>query len=209
MKKDEKAKRAKQDKTPNTEEVAPDTQPVNAEPPDGAAETEQPETQPEKPEETEPTQEEWAAALTQTVKERDQYKDGMIRAQADFANFKRRNQTARTDAYDEGARETISAILPVLDNLELALMHAEQAGENAALTEGVKMTLKQFAEILGKLGLEEIPALGEKFDPELHNAVMRAEGGEADTVCEVFQKGYRIKDRIIRYAMVKVFSGAE
>ena len=71
------------------------------------------------------------------------------------------------------------------------------------------MTLKQLTDSLGKLGLSEIPALGEQFDPELHNAVMRESGGEENVISEVFQKGYRVKDKIIRYAMVKVFSGEE
>lgn len=72
------------------------------------------------------------------------------------------------------------------------------------MLDGVKMTLKLLMEAAGKLGLEEVPALGEKFDPELHNAVMRAEEGEPGTVLEVFEKGYRARGRIIRYAMVKV-----
>ena len=128
---------------------------------------------------------------------------------AEFQNFKRRNATVRTDAYDEGARETIFAMLPVIDNLELAIRHAEQQGEEGAMVEGVKMTLKIMLDTLGKMGLEEVPALGETFDPELHNAVMRVDGGEADKIVEVFQKGYKVKDKMIRYAMVKVSSGEE
>lgn len=156
-----------------------------------------------------PSQDEWAAALTQAVKERDSYKEALMRSQAEFINFKRRNATVRTDAYDDGARETIFAVLPIIDNLELAILHAEQQGENGAMVEGVKMTLRMFLDALAKLGLQEVAALGEKFDPEVHNAVMRAPGGEADTICEVFQKGYKVKDKMIRYAMVKVSSGEE
>ena len=156
-----------------------------------------------------PTQEEWKAALTKTVEERDSYKDLLQRSQAEFQNFKRRNATVRADAYDDGTRETIFAILPVIDNLELAIHHAEQQGESGAMVDGVKMTLRLLNDALGKLGLEEVPALGQKFDPEIHNAVMREPGGEADTICEVFQKGYRVKDKMIRYAMVKVSSGEE
>ena len=66
------------------------------------------------------------------------------------------------------------------------------------------MTLRQMLDAMGKLGLEEVPALGEKFDPDIHNAVMRVQEGEPGTVLEVFQKGYRVKDRMIRYAMVKI-----
>ena len=156
-----------------------------------------------------PSQEEWKAALTKAVEERDSYKDLLQRSQAEFQNFKRRNATVRADAYDDGTRETIFAILPVIDNLELAIRHAEQQGESGAMVDGVKMTLRLLNDALGKLGLEEVPALGQKFDPEIHNAVMREPGGEADTICEVFQKGYKVKDKMIRYAMVKVSSGEE
>ena len=156
-----------------------------------------------------PTQEEWAAALKKTVEERDSYKDSLLRSQAEFQNYKKRNASVRAEAYEDGVRETIFACLPAIDNLELALKHAESQGETGGVYEGVKMTLKQLTDSLGKLGLSEIPALGEQFDPELHNAVMRESGGEENVISEVFQKGYRVKDKIIRYAMVKVFSGEE
>lgn len=149
------------------------------------------------------TEDEWRAALEQAVKERDSYLAMAQRAQADFQNFKRRNQQVRADAYDDGVREVLTALLPTIDNLERAVQAAQQQGEGGLL-DGVKMTLKLLLEAAGKLGLEEVPALGEKFDPELHNAVMRAEEGEPGTVLEVFEKGYRARGRIIRYAMVKV-----
>lgn len=156
-----------------------------------------------------PTQEEWAEALKKCVEERDSYKDLMLRAQAEFANFKRRNATVRTDAYDDGVRETIFAILPIIDNLELAIKHAAQQGDEGPMTEGVKMTLRLLMDAMGKLGMEEVESEGVMFDPEKHNAIMRQPGGEADMIAEVFQKGYKVKDKIIRYAMVKVFSGEE
>ena len=156
-----------------------------------------------------PTQEEWAEALKKCVEERDAYKDMALRSQAEFANFKRRNATVRTDAYDDGVRETIFAILPIIDNLELAIKHAEQQSDSGAMVEGVKMTLRLLMDAMGKLGLEEVESEGVMFDPEKHNAIMREPGGEADMIAEVFQKGYKVKDKIIRYAMVKVFSGEE
>ena len=156
-----------------------------------------------------PTQEEWAEALKKCVEERDSYKDLMLRTQAEFANFKRRNATVRTDAYDDGVRETIFAILPIIDNLELAIRHAAQQGDEGPMTEGVKMTLRLLMDAMGKLGMEEVESEGVMFDPEKHNAIMRQPGGEADMIAEVFQKGYKVKDKIIRYAMVKVFSGEE
>ena len=147
---------------------------------------------------------EWQAALELAVKQRDELKDQLLRSQADFQNFKRRNQTARSDGYDDGVRETIAAMLPAIDNLELAIDAAEKHEGGEALSEGVKMTLNSLMESLKRFGFEEVPALGEAFDPEKHNAVMREVGDEPGKVLEVFQKGYRVKDKIIRYAMVKV-----
>ena len=144
------------------------------------------------------------AALETAAAQRDDYLDKLQRTQADFQNLKRRNATARTDGYDDGQREAIAAMLPTIDNLERALAAAEEQGESGAFIDGVKMPLRSMNEALGKLGLEEIPALGEMFDPDVHNAVMRAEEGEPGTVLEVYQKGYRVKNRVIRYAMVKV-----
>ncbi|MBR4441982.1 MAG: nucleotide exchange factor GrpE, partial [Clostridia bacterium] len=138
------------------------------------------------------------AALESAEKKRDEYLAMAQRAQADYQNFKRRNSATRTEAYDDGVRETIAAMLPVIDNLERAIAAAET--ENSALVSGVQMTLRQMLETLARMGLEEVPALGEKFDPDIHNAVMRAPEGEGEPgqVLEVFQKGYRVKDKIIR-----------
>lgn len=152
----------------------------------------------------EATAEQWQQALEIAVKQRDEYLDSLRRTQADFQNFKRRNQTSRADGYDEGSREAIAAILPTIDNLERAIDAAEKVGSDAGLTDGVKMTLNMLLESLKRFGFEEVPALGEDFDPELHNAVMREAGETPGKVLEVFQKGYRVKDKIIRYAMVKV-----
>ena len=155
--------------------------------------------------EPEATIEEWQAALEIAVKQRDEYLDSLRRVQADFQNFKRRNSTARSDGYEEGAREVVAAMLPVIDNLERAIGAAAQAGdENSPMLEGVKMTLKSMLESAGRFGLTEIPAEGCEFDPEVHNAVMREETDDPGKVLEVFQKGYKVKDRVIRYAMVKV-----
>ena len=153
-------------------------------------------------EQAEATIDQWREALELAVKQRDEYLALAQRAQADYQNFKRRNQQTRTEAYDDGARETITALLPVLDNLERAIAAAE--GESDALLAGVKMTHKQMMDTLTRLGLEEVPALGQPFDPDIHNAVMKSTDGEPGTVTEVFEKGYRVKGRMIRYAMVKI-----
>ena len=172
---------------------------------------ETPETQAAEPEEgivetPEASVAEWQAALELAVKQRDELKDSLLRAQADFQNFKRRNATARSDGYEDGVRETLTAILPAIDNLERAIDAAGKAENGEALAQGVQMTLNTLMDGLKRFGFEEVPALGEEFDPEKHNAVMREVGDEPGKVLEVFQKGYRVKDRIIRYAMVKVAS---
>ena len=162
----------------------------------------QPETTEEPVEEThQATEAEWREALETAVKQRDEYLDSLRRSQADFLNFKRRNQTARADGYQDGLCDAITAMLPVIDNLERAL---DAAQEGDPLADGVRMTLKMMLDALAKFGFEEVPAKGEEFDPEKHNAVMRETGDEPGKVLEVFQKGYKVKDKIIRYAMVKV-----
>lgn len=143
-------------------------------------------------------------ALSKAEAQRDEYLRIAQRTQADFMNYKRLNVSAKADAYDDGVRDALCALLPTVDNLERALEAAKKAGEAGALTEGVEMTLRQLSSALTKLGLNEIPALGEAFDPECHNAVVCCPGGEPGTIQEVFQKGYRARGRNIRCAMVKV-----
>ena len=143
-------------------------------------------------------------ALQKAESERDDYLRIAQRTQADFMNYKRLNVSAKTDAYDDGVRDALCQMLPTLDNLERALDAARKAGETGVWTEGVERTLKQMTDAMEKLGLTEIPALGEEFDPECHNAVVCCPGGEPGKVQEVFQKGYRARGRNIRCAMVKV-----
>lgn len=151
--------------------------------------------------EKEASVDEWRAALELAVKQRDDYLDSLRRTQADFQNFKRRNQTARSDGYMDGTCDVITAVLPAIDNLERALAAAP---EDDPLANGVRMTLNTLLDGMKGFGFEEVPAMGEDFDPEKHNAVMREQGEEPGKVLEVFQKGYKVKDKIIRYAMVKV-----
>ena len=129
------------------------------------------------------------------------------RVQADFENFRRRNNAVRADAYEDGARAFIKTILPVMDNLERALA-AESA--DAALHEGVSMVHRQLSEALEKRGVTVIDCAGEKFDPRLEDAVMQADAseGEPGTVCLVLQKGYQLGDVVLRHAMVKVVAEA-
>ena len=125
--------------------------------------------------------------------------------QADFDNFRRRNEGVRADAFAEGQRKVATAMLPVLDNLERALAAAENADADALKT-GVEMTRKQMVAAYEKLGVTPIDRLGEKFDPNLEEAIMQgtADDGEPGTVCMVLQKGYMMDKTVLRHAMVKV-----
>lgn len=146
-------------------------------------------------------------ALEKVRSERDEYLEAARRLQADFENYKKRNVNIRTDAYEDGMAHALKNILPVLDNLERAVYNGSTQAEGGALLEGINLIYRQLAEALQKIGLEEIPALGEPFDHELHHAVMQGEAGEEHKpgrVCEVLQKGYCFKGRILRHSMVKV-----
>ena len=145
--------------------------------------------------------------LEAAKKQSDEYLNMAQRVQADFENFRRRNNAVRADAYEDGARAFIKTILPVMDNLERALA-AESA--DAALHEGVSMVHRQLSEALEKRGVTVIDCAGEKFDPRLEDAVMQADAseGEPGTVCLVLQKGYKLGDVVLRHAMVKVVAEA-
>ena len=125
------------------------------------------------------------------------------RVQADFDNFRRRNQSVRADAFEDGARELVKTLLPVVDNLERALA-AESTDDT--LKAGVAMVHKQLMDVLSKRGVEVIDRQGEVFDPNLETAVLQGteDDGEKGTVCQVLQKGYRMGGVILRSAMVKV-----
>ena len=125
------------------------------------------------------------------------------RVQADFDNFRRRNQSVRADAFEDGARELVKTLLPVVDNLERALA-AESTDDN--LKAGVAMVHKQLMDVLQKRGVEVIDRPGEVFDPNLETAVLQGteDDGEKGTVCQVLQKGYQMGTHVLRTAMVKV-----
>ena len=128
--------------------------------------------------------------------------DKYLRLAAEYDNFRKRTAKEREHLYADVYAEALAVFLPVVDNLERAACYAD--GES--VTKGVEMTLKGMKDTLEKLGITEIEAQGQPFDPELHNAVLHVEDdslGES-VVVEVLQKGYRKGDRILRYAMVKV-----
>lgn len=170
---------------------------------------EQPEAEQAQQEEQEaaPTVESLTAELEKTKAQCDEYLELAQRKQAEFANYRRRTEGVRQEAYDDGRRDAIDKLLPVVDNLERALSAAGE--EESALKSGVEMVLRQTKDALAKMGVEEIDPQGQPFDAELHNAVMQgaAEEGEPGTVCMVLQKGYKLGGRVIRHAMVKVVAG--
>ena len=127
------------------------------------------------------------------------------RVQADFENFRRRNESVSADAYADGRKDTAAMMLPVLDNLERAV-EAAAGSPDEALRNGVEMVLKQMTDAYEKLEVKPINRLGEKFDPNLENAILQGseDEGEPGTVCQVLQKGYMIGDKVLRHAMVKV-----
>lgn len=127
------------------------------------------------------------------------------RVQADFDNFRRRNESVRSDSFNEGQRAVAAAMLPVLDNLERAV-DAASSSEDEALKNGVELVLKQMRDVYQKYEVTPIDRLGEKFDPNLENAIMQGspDEGEPGTVCMVLQKGYMMGKHVLRHAMVKV-----
>lgn len=145
-------------------------------------------------------------ALEKAEKERDTYLDSYQRTFSEFNNFKKRNQTAAACARKDGCADTVEKILPVIDNFERALAHVEESTDKA-FADGVTMLYKQLTDVMASLGVKEIPAEGEPFDPNVHQAIQQVEAEEgvaADTVVQVVQKGYTLGDKIIRHSMVIV-----
>ncbi len=130
-------------------------------------------------------------------------KDRYLRLAAEFDNYRKRAQREREALYGEIRAETIAELLPIYDNLERALA-AECA--DGAFYKGVQMTMNQLVAIFQKMGVEPIETLNAAFDPSLHNAVIHVEdeGLGQNVIVEEYQKGFKYKDRIIRFAMVKV-----
>ena len=126
-----------------------------------------------------------------------------LEAEAAYDNYRKRTAREKEHLYNDAKIDTIKPFLAVLDNLERGVSQFE---EGDAHRQGLELICKQFEEVLTKLNVAEIPALGEKFNPEKHNAVMHTEDETAaeNTVVEVFQKGYTLGDKILRFAMVKV-----
>ena len=129
--------------------------------------------------------------------------DSYLRLAAEYDNYRKRSQKEKDNLYTEIRSETVEKFLPVYDNLERALA---QETQDAAFKKGVEMTMNQLVSVMEKLGVVSFGAAGEAFDPQLHNAVMHVEDealGE-NVIAEVFQKGFKVGEKVVRFAMVKV-----
>ena len=129
--------------------------------------------------------------------------DSFLRLAADYDNFRKRTVKEKEASYGNGRADTIGKLLPVYDNLERAL---NQPTEDAAYKKGVEMTMNELVKIFTGLGVEIFGDVGDEFDPNLHNAVMHIddESLAENSISQVFQKGFKIGDKVIRFAMVQV-----
>ena len=129
--------------------------------------------------------------------------DSYLRLAADYDNFRKRTAKEKEQSYGNGKADAVEKLLPVYDNLERAL---NQETEDAAYKKGVEMTMTQLVSILNGLGVEIFGQVGETFDPNIHNAVMHTEDENVpeNTITQVFQKGFKLGDKIVRFAMVQV-----
>jgi len=180
----------------------PDTTPKSEE---GEAATAEP-SPPVEAAPAEPTTEErYANALTEVAKLRDQ----LLRTAADFDNYRKRTRREIDDAQKRGKETTVKDLLPVFDNFERALSHADGSSDAKTVADGLRIVLKQFLDTLEKMGIQRISAVGQPFDPSLHEAIQQMESADhpAGTVLYDVQPGYRMGDHLVRAAMVVVSKG--
>ena len=132
--------------------------------------------------------------------------DKLKRQLAEFENFRNRTDKEKSQMYAVGAKDVIEKILPVIDNFERGLKSIPEDQKDGPVASGMEMIYKQLITVLSDLGVTPIEAVGQEFDPNLHNAVMHAEdeGLGENIVAEEFQKGYKYKDTVLRHSMVKV-----
>ena len=148
--------------------------------------------------------------LADAVAEGGRLRDQLLRTAADFDNYRKRSRRAEDDAQRRGREQMLKDLLPVFDNLERAVQHAETSPEAQAVAAGLRMVLKQFVDTLEKAGIKRIVAVGEPFDPTKHEAIQQLESAQhpAGVVMAEVQPGYMIGDTLVRAAMVVVSRGA-
>ena len=130
-------------------------------------------------------------------------RDSHLRCAAEYDNFRKRTIKEKEASYGNGKADAVAKMLPIYDNLERAL---NQETSDAAYKKGVEMTMNELLKIFGTLGVEVFGNVGDAFDPNLHNAVMHIENEELEenSISAVFQKGFKIGDKVVRFAMVQV-----
>lgn len=141
--------------------------------------------------------------LTIALAERDEYLDQLQRSRAEFVNFRRRNDQERAQLREFVARDITSQFLPVIDDFERAMTMAPTDPQDEKFVQGVEMIRAKLQGVIDRLGITKIDALGQLFDPAVHESVATEPGTSGSTVVEVYQNGYRIGDTLVRPAMVK------
>ena len=150
-----------------------------------------------------PEQTAQGSELEQVQKELEKEHDAYLRLAAEYDNFRKRSQKEKDSIYQDAKADTVAKILPVFDNLERAV---NQPTQDEAYKKGVEMTMSGLREVMKDLGITEFGEAGEAFDPNMHNAVMHIEDetlGEG-VIAQVFQKGFKVGERVVRFAMVQV-----
>ena len=179
-----------------TEEVKQEQTPETAEAPKEPPKDASPEETPEAPQTPEQPEVNWEEKYNAEH-------DSRLRLAAEYDNFRKRTIKEKEASYGNGKADAVAKILPVYDNLERAL---NQPTEDAAYKKGVELTMNELVKILTGLGVEIFGAPGDTFDPNLHNAVMHTEDESLpeNTIAQVFQKGFKIGEKVVRFAMVQV-----
>jgi molecular chaperone GrpE len=149
-----------------------------------------------------------ASDLQELRKLADENHERYMRVQADYDNFRRRSRLEKEDFAKYASLKLIEQLLPIVDNFERALAASQQAKDYDALIKGIEMTAKQLDQVLESEGLKSIDSVNQPFNPEFHQAIMQVESEEHEEgiIIEEIQKGYMLKDKVIRPAMVKVSS---
>jgi molecular chaperone GrpE len=144
--------------------------------------------------------------LEEKSKKCEEYLGMLQRTVAEFDNYKKRTAREKEALQSDVVSDVVATFLPVIDNLERAAIASEKDNDEQSLKDGIALVMRQVSDVLKKLGVESIEALNNEFNPELHNAVMHIEDDSysLNVVIEEFQKGYMIKEKVIRHSMVKV-----
>ncbi|MFT9848619.1 nucleotide exchange factor GrpE [Aneurinibacillus sp. REN35] len=153
-------------------------------------------------------EDELLAEIEQLKAEKEEMHNKYLRAQADLQNFRTRVNKEKEQMLQYSSQRAMEALLPVVDNFERAIEASQDAQDPNSLREGIEMVFRQLQQVLEQEGVSTVPGVGEPFDPNMHQAVMQEASSEYESgiIIEEFQKGYRLKDRVIRPSMVKVSS---